>query len=195
MADPEAAGRSAAGCRRLAAVSWTQADGRSVGIVEAKKLTIGPQNVLAQAERYAKGLSETQTGGGGCPFLYSTNGEVIWFHDVRHELNRSRRIKALHTPSALKELLARDDEAAQAKLEAMPHDHPRLRPYQLEASAATDKALRMRTVMQANLSIDREDFDYQDALVRHGGWGAARCAFGADRPEDLLHRLNEAIAA
>ena len=54
---------------------------------------------------------------------------------------------------------------------------------------------RIRTVMQANLSIDREDFDYQDALVRHGGWGAARNAFGADRLEDLLHRLNEAIAA
>ena len=49
--------------------------------------------------------------------------------------------------------------------------------------------------MQANLSIDREDFDYQDALVRYGGWGAARRAFGADRLEDLLHRLNEAIAA
>jgi type I restriction enzyme R subunit len=26
-------------------------------IVEAKKLTIGPQNVLTQAERYARGLS------------------------------------------------------------------------------------------------------------------------------------------
>ena len=32
------------------------------------------------------------------PFLYSTNGEVIWFHDVRHPLNRSRRIAGFHTP-------------------------------------------------------------------------------------------------
>ena len=30
-------------------------DDRIVGIVEAKKLTIGPQNVLTQAERYARG--------------------------------------------------------------------------------------------------------------------------------------------
>ena len=30
--------------------------GRIVGIVEAKKLTLGPQNVLSQAERYSKGF-------------------------------------------------------------------------------------------------------------------------------------------
>src|SRR6266852_1249690 len=29
------------------------ADGKILGIVEAKKLTLGPQNVLSQAERYA----------------------------------------------------------------------------------------------------------------------------------------------
>ena len=30
--------------------------GQLIGIVEAKKLTLGPQNVLSQAERYAKGI-------------------------------------------------------------------------------------------------------------------------------------------
>src|ERR1035438_6280533 len=30
--------------------------GHIVGIVEAKKLTLGPQNVLSQAERYSKGI-------------------------------------------------------------------------------------------------------------------------------------------
>jgi type I restriction enzyme R subunit len=54
---------------------------------------------------------------------------------------------------------------------------------------------RIRTVMQANLSIDKEDFDNQPALSGPGGWGAARKAFGPDRLEDLLHNLNEAIAA
>ncbi|MCH7592003.1 MAG: restriction endonuclease subunit R, partial [Planctomycetes bacterium] len=34
-----------------------QVDGRILGVVEAKRLTKGPQNVLTQAERYAKGLS------------------------------------------------------------------------------------------------------------------------------------------
>ena len=32
------------------------AEGKIVGIVEAKKLTLGPQNVLIQAERYSKGV-------------------------------------------------------------------------------------------------------------------------------------------
>jgi type I restriction enzyme R subunit len=54
---------------------------------------------------------------------------------------------------------------------------------------------RIRTVMQANLSIDKEDFDNQPALTAPGGWGAARKAFGPDRLEELLHNLNEAIAA
>src|SRR5690349_14100327 len=34
--------------------------GQPLGIVEAKKLTLGPQNVLTQAERYARGLTETR---------------------------------------------------------------------------------------------------------------------------------------
>ena len=33
------------------------ADGMIIGVVEAKKLTLGPQSVLTQAERYAKGLT------------------------------------------------------------------------------------------------------------------------------------------
>ncbi|PKL56035.1 MAG: hypothetical protein CVV35_06720 [Methanomicrobiales archaeon HGW-Methanomicrobiales-6] len=59
-------------------------DNHVVGVIEAKKLTIGPQGVLKQAERYAKGLHSSPYDYGGlrCPFLYSTNGEVIWFHDV-----------------------------------------------------------------------------------------------------------------
>src|SRR5215472_5832605 len=61
-----------------------------VGIVEAKKVTVGPQNVLTQAERYSRGARGTKFDCGGfrVPFVYSTNGEVFWFHDVRHPLNR-----------------------------------------------------------------------------------------------------------
>src|SRR5262245_51504696 len=31
-------------------------DGKVLGVVEAKKVTLGPQNVLTQAERYSKGV-------------------------------------------------------------------------------------------------------------------------------------------
>lgn len=64
-------------------------DGRVIGGVEAKKLTIGPEGVLAQAERYSRGIRQQPRYQGEykVPFLYSTNGERIRFHDVRRELN------------------------------------------------------------------------------------------------------------
>ena len=54
-------------------------DNAVVGVVEAKRLTVGPQNVLTQAERYAKGLRRPKFRFDeyGCPFLYATNGEVL----------------------------------------------------------------------------------------------------------------------
>jgi type I restriction enzyme R subunit len=122
--------------------------GKILGIVEAKKLTLGPQNVLMQAERYSKGLlgSPFDFRGFRVPFLYSTNGEVIWHHDVRHELNRSREIQGFHTPDALIECIARDFEGALAKLAILPNDHPRIvaRPYQVEANNAIEKAIGAR---------------------------------------------------
>lgn len=118
-------------------------DGHPVAVIEAKKLTIGPQNVLTQAERYAEGLGGTPYNFHGfhVPFLYATNGEVIWFHDVRNPLNRSRQIAAFHTPAALRELLARDLDSAHIRLAALPNDSPKLRPYQRDANAAVEKAI------------------------------------------------------
>src|SRR3954447_10767744 len=54
---------------------------RCLGVAEAKKLTLGPQGVLVQAERYAKAIDQTPRYQGefGAPFLYATNGEVLWF--------------------------------------------------------------------------------------------------------------------
>lgn len=68
-------------------------DGQIVGIVEAKKLTLGPQGVLMQAERYCKGLKDSPFNYRGfrVPFLYSTYGGVIWHHDIRHGASRSCR--------------------------------------------------------------------------------------------------------
>jgi type I restriction enzyme R subunit len=121
-------------------------DNHFEAVVEAKKLTIGPQNVLAQAERYARGLKRGRYNFDGlrAPFLYSTNGEVIWFHDVRHPLNRSRRIADFHTPNAVRELLNRDFGSATDHLHTTPNEHPFLRPYQREANAAMEQAIADR---------------------------------------------------
>jgi type I restriction enzyme R subunit len=118
-------------------------DGKILGVVEAKKLSLSPQNVLTQAERYSRGIKQSQFDfhSHHVPFLYSTNGEVIWHHDVRPAHSRSRTISEFHTPDALSERLSRGfDEACQALLET-PNDNPRLRPYQREANEAIEKAI------------------------------------------------------
>src|SRR5688572_18352839 len=121
-------------------------DSRIVGVVEAKKLTLGPQNVLSQAERYSRGVADSlfDFQGFRVPFLYSTNGEVLWFHDIRHRQSRSRRLARFHTPAALQELLGRDFDAACSWFAATPNNHPRLRPYQIDANAAVEQAIALR---------------------------------------------------
>jgi len=121
-------------------------DGRILGVVEAKKLTLGPQGVLTQAERYSKGLASSPFDFRGyrIPFLYSSNGEIIWHHDIRHELNRSHVVAQFHTPAALVERIEKDMESCCGTLGGTPNDHPKLRPYQREANEAIEKAIAER---------------------------------------------------
>lgn len=121
-------------------------DGKLLGVVEAKKVTLGPQNVLTQAERYSKGIdgSSFNFNGYRAPFLYSTNGEVLWFQDVRSKLNRSRKIAGFHTPDALREMLARDVDTDCDWFGENPNQHPWLRPYQIDACAAIEDAIAKR---------------------------------------------------
>jgi len=120
--------------------------GHIVGIVEAKRLTLGPQSVLTQAERYSQGVLDSPFNFRGfrVPFLYSTNGEVIWHHDIRHELNRSRQVAGFHTSQALDEGLARDFDAECTRLMGTPNDHPMIRPYQFAANQAVERAMAER---------------------------------------------------
>ena len=78
------------------------------------------------------------------PFLYSTNGEVLWHHDIRHPLSRSRRIAHFHTPASLAERLQQDFEQACKQLSSISNDHPMLRPYQFEANAGVEQAIADR---------------------------------------------------
>jgi len=153
-------------------------DGKILGIVEAKKLTLGPQNVLLQAERYSKGIVQPEMGGGeyGVPFLYSTNGEVIWHHDIRHALNRSRQISAFHTPEALQERLRRNFDAVLADLLALPNSSPRLRPYQRDANEATERAIagRKRQMLIAMATGTGKTFTMVNQIYRFMKAGVGR---------------------
>jgi type I restriction enzyme R subunit len=152
---PFAEGRPLSACERCAITEYPTengpadyalcAGGRLLGIVEAKKLGTGPASVLTQAERYAKGLAEGAFDFRGfrVPFLYSTNGEVIWHHDIRHELELSRVIGGFHTPEALEEKLGRETGAELAALDELGFGS-RLRDYQVEANLAIEKAIGAR---------------------------------------------------
>jgi type I restriction enzyme, R subunit len=118
--------------------------GRLLGIVEAKKVTVNPQNVLEQAKRYAAG---TYNGVGNwdglrVPFLYASNGEIIWHLDVRPRKLISRQIKGFHSAEALKWLFERDLAPAIDWLVGTPPERiGRLRPYQKNCILAVEKEI------------------------------------------------------
>lgn len=77
------------------------------------------------------------------PFAYSTNGEIIWFQDLRSPTSRSRKVTHFHMPSALREMLERRDDADAAWLATHSNDHELLRDYQVEATRAMEDAVSM----------------------------------------------------
>lgn len=160
--------------------------GRILGIVEAKKLTLGPQNVLTQAERYSKGATQSPLDYDGfhVPFLYSTNGEVIWHHDARFSLNRSRPIARFHTPDALEEKMGQDFEETVERLSHLPNDQPYLRPYQREANAGVEEAIanRKRQMLVAMATGTGKTFTTVNQVYRLMKSGVAkRVLFLVDR--------------
>lgn len=162
-------------------------DGQVAGVVEAKKVTVGPQNVLTQAARYSQGVREHRTEYGEgfkAPFLYSTNGEIIWFQDVRDPLNRSRKVKAFHTPAALRDLLKRDEKATWTALDAMPFRPGSVRPYQEDAIRAVEQAIsdrkrQMMVVMATGTGKTRTTIQQAYRLMKSGA--AKRILFLVDR--------------
>ena len=115
--------------------------GKLLGIIEAKKVTVNPQNVLEQAKRYAEGAFQGAGNWNGyrVPFLYATNGEIIWHLDARQEKPVSRPISNFHTAPALEALFAFDQKPAHAWLLDTPTELIiRLRDYQRRCTVATE---------------------------------------------------------
>ena len=118
--------------------------GKLLGIIEAKKVGVGPQNVLEQAKRYARGAQDGPGNWNGyrVPFLYASNGELIYHLDTRQEQNLSRQIANFHTPDALEELWNRGLETSHSEwFQAHPIEIEGLRPYQRNAIVSTEAAI------------------------------------------------------
>lgn len=153
-------------------------DGKILGVVEAKKTRLDPQEVLKQAERYSRGATENplRYGEYRVPFLYSTNGPIIWHRDIRREGNRSRTISMFHTPDALADKLDEDFDAAVGGLERMPNDNGLLRPYQAEANQAIERAIaeRRREMLVAMATGTGKTFMMVNEVYRLMKSGVAR---------------------
>lgn len=159
--------------------------GKLLGIVEAKKESTGPQEVVGQAARYSRGFDAeaAKFNGYHAPFLYSTNGHEIRFHDVRHGLNIAYEIAAFHTPAALAEMVGFDLDGALAKLEALPL-HSSLRPYQRDAIKKVEAAIgqRKRLMMVAQATGCGKTFQTVNLIYRLMKSGVAkRILFLVDR--------------
>lgn len=119
-------------------------EGRLLGIIEAKKIAVGAENVLEQAKRYSRGVPDTvgEWRGYRAPFLYSTNGEMIFHLDVRKKESQSHQLSDFHSPQALLDKYNRDTQAAEAWFENRPvKEITRLRPYQVRAIEAMEQAI------------------------------------------------------
>ncbi|EKD79724.1 MAG: hypothetical protein ACD_40C00331G0007 [uncultured bacterium] len=118
-------------------------NGKPYVVVEAKKLSLNPQNVLQQAQRYAKTIRDGLGNYNGykVPFAYSTNGELIWFQDFRTEQSRSRSVQEFHTPKAIAEMYASNNTLKAQWLVDNPPSSPKLRYYQTEAIQAIESAI------------------------------------------------------
>lgn len=144
-------------------------EGKLLGILEAKKVSVDPQNVLEQAKRYAKGVNNGVSTWQeyGVPFLYASNGEVIWHLDVRNEKNISRKISNFHTPSALVELFNRKsfDETAFSDPNI---ENDKLRYYQSKAIEAIETGItdRKRAMLLAMATGTGKTFTLVSLIYR-----------------------------
>ena len=136
-----------------------------VGIVEAKAKHKDISSILSnQCKDYATHVKKEhacyligQWGDYQVPFLFATNGRKylkqldtkagIWFLDVRDNGNISKALQGWKSPQGLLEDLAQDIAKATQDLAQTPYDLLRdpnglnLRPYQIRAVEATEKAL------------------------------------------------------
>jgi type I restriction enzyme, R subunit len=84
--------------------------GLLIGIIEVKRLMRNLELGMEQAKQYSKGSFDGVGNWRGyrVPFLYSSDGGIIYFCDIRDESNLVDILPTFHTPRSLIELLNSD---------------------------------------------------------------------------------------
>ena len=162
-------------------------EGKLLGVIEAKKVSVGAGNVLEQAKRYSQGVPNTigEWRKYKIPFLYSTNGEQIYHLDARKKENNSYQLLDFHSPQALLDKYNRDTENAERWFDERPvNEISRLRPYQIDAIEAIEQGIcnGKRTMLIAMATGTGKTFTLVSSIYRllKSGY-AKRILFLVDR--------------
>jgi type I restriction enzyme R subunit len=156
--------------KNLAIAEWPTASGPAdyalfvglmpLGTIEAKRDNLDVSGCLQQSKRYSRDFAFPEAslspggpwGGYRLPFAFSTNGRPylrqlatrsgIWFCDLRRPDNLGHPLDGWYTPDGLIALLKRDEERANAHLQAQPFLYGfSLYPFQIAAIQAAEKAV------------------------------------------------------
>ncbi|MGE4299102.1 MAG: type I restriction-modification enzyme R subunit C-terminal domain-containing protein [Desulfovibrionaceae bacterium] len=159
--------------------------GKAAGVIEAKKAGTTLSTVAEQSDRYMAKLPEhLARWADTLIFDYESNGEEVFFKDMRDPKPRSRRVFAFHRPETLLEW-AKAPESMRARFTAMPAlDATGLRDCQIEAVEGLERSLArgdQRGLIQmatgAGKTFTACTFSYR--LIKHAG--ARRILFLVDR--------------
>lgn len=165
--------------------------GRPLAIIEAKKQAIQPYSAKQQALPYAKQI--------GAPFIFLTNGELIYFWDYQND--DARIVNSFFSRRDLERLVHMRAERKPLATVPIPDTYLRqgetrsLRPYQKEAMQALDRTVELgkrRFLIELPTGCGKTDLVtlYLKRLVQAGQ--AERVLFLVDR-DQLAKQAIEAI--
>lgn len=165
--------------------------GRPLAVIEAKKQAIQPYAAKQQALPYAKQL--------GAPFIFLTNGELIYFWDYQND--DARIVDSFFSRRDMERLVLMRAERKPLAMAPIPDTYLRqgetrlLRPYQKEAMQALDHAVELgkrRFLIELPTGCGKTDLIalYLQRLVQAGH--AERVLFLVDR-DQLAKQAIEAI--
>lgn len=165
--------------------------GRPLAIIEAKKQAIQPYTAKQQALPYAKQI--------GAPFIFLTNGELIYFWDYQND--DARMVNSFFSRRDLERLVHMRAERKPMATVPIPDTYLRqgetrsLRPYQKEAMQALDRTVELgkrRFLIELPTGCGKTDLIalYLKRLVQAGQ--AERVLFLVDR-DQLAKQAIEAI--
>jgi type I restriction enzyme R subunit len=165
--------------------------GRPLAVIEAKRSAIQPYTAKQQALPYAKRL--------GAPFVFLTNGELIYFWDYTND--DARVVNSFYSRRGLARLVHMRQERKPLATIAIPEYYLRqgeqraVRPYQQEAMKAFDHAVELgkrRFLIELPTGTGKTDLVclYLKRLIEAGR--AERVLFLVDR-EQLARQAQEAL--